>query len=347
MTATVPAKAPYKRIAAEEAWAPPELLDLYKGILEDKRTDDPGFLSMWNFFLNSPSSWARAVIQNLALGEARLEHMDEAGVDMQLLMLTSPGVQILDEATATSFAIFANDYLAEAVARHPDRWAGLAAVAPQNPAAAAKELERAVSRLGLKGAVVNSHTFDHYLDEARFWPIFEAAEALDVPIYIHPNTPPRQMIAPFLERGLEGAVFGFGVETALHVLGVITAGVFDRFPGLKVVVGHMGEGLPFQLYRLDHHRRAAINSHRVQPGPLKRSFTEYFRENIYITNSGVAWEPAIKFSQQVLGADRVMYAMDYPYQHLVSEVVALDAMSMSAEDKAAFFQTNVERVFKL
>jgi 5-carboxyvanillate decarboxylase len=345
---TPPAKAPYRRIATEEAWAPPEMMDIYRKMLADKSTDDPGFLSMWGFYLSGSSARARFIIDNMDLGDQRLADMDAAGIDMQLLLLTSPGVQVMDEATATPFAAFTNDYLAEAIARHPTRWQGLAAVAPQNPAAAAKEIERGVGKLGLKGVVINSHTHDKYLDEPQFWPIFEAAEAMDAPIYIHPNTAPRQMLQPFLERGLDGAIFGFGVETALHLLAIITAGVFDRFPKLKIVIGHNGEALPIQLSRLDYMHKATVASNRYERiKPLKKTISEYMQQNVYITNSGVAWEPAIKFSQSVLGVDRVMYAMDYPYQHDVSEVVALDGMDMSPADKAAFFQGNAERVFKL
>ena len=341
-------RAAYKRIATEEAWAPPEMLDIYRKMLADDRVDDPGFRSMWGFYLSGSSARARDIVARMDLDDGRLEAMDQAGIDMQLLLLTSPGVQVMDEAVATPFAVFTNDYLAAAISRHPTRWQGLAAVAPQNPAAAAKEIERAVGKLGLKGVVINSHTHDKYLDEPQFWPIFEAAEAMDAPIYIHPNTAPRQMLQPFLERGLDGAIFGFAVETALHLLSIITAGVFDRYPKLKIVIGHVGENLPIQLFRLDYMHKATVNSQRyARIKPLKKTISQYMRENVYITNSGVAWEPAIKFSQQVLGADRVMYAMDYPYQHDLGEVLGLDRMDMNAEDKAAFFQTNAERVFKL
>ncbi len=159
--------------------------------------------------------------------------MDDTGIDMQILSLTSPGVQVFDAATANALARDANDELAAAIASHPDRYAGLAAAAPQDPAAAAKEIERGVRKLGLRGVILNSHTQGEYLDDPKFWPIFEACEALDVPIYLHPNSPPKAMIAPFLEAGLDGAIYGFGVETGLHLLRIIVAGVFDRFPELQ------------------------------------------------------------------------------------------------------------------
>src|SRR5262249_16580629 len=167
------------------------------------------------------------------------------------LSLTSPGVQIFDGETAVPLAISCNDQLADAIRKYPQRFAGLAAVAPQDPDAAAKELERGVRVLGLKGAIINSHTRGEYLDDSKFWPIFEAAESLDVPIYLHPNRPPRSWIGPFLETGLDGAIFGFAVETGLHVLRIVVSGVFDRFPRLQIVVGHLGEGLPYWLFRID------------------------------------------------------------------------------------------------
>jgi 5-carboxyvanillate decarboxylase len=151
-------------------------------------------------------------------------------------------VQIFDADTAVALARSTNDQLSEAVKKHPDRFAGLAAIAPQNPAEAAKELERGVRTLGLKGAIVNSHTRGEYLDDPKYWAIFEAAESLNVPIYIHPGTPPPAMIGPFLERGLDGAIYGFAVETGLHLLRIIVSGALYRFPGLRLVAGHLGEG---------------------------------------------------------------------------------------------------------
>ncbi|MQR00201.1 amidohydrolase family protein [Glaciimonas soli] len=343
-----PPKVSYARIATEEAFAPAELLTIYKKILAGN-DPDPGFVSLMGFYMNSPSARARHIIECLTdLGQKRLQHMDEAGIDRQIIALTSPGVQIMDTETAVSFARVANDELAEAVRKHPTRFSGMVAVAPQNPAEAAKEIERGIQKLGLTGVIVNSHTHGEYLSDPKFWEIFEAAEANDTPIYIHPSTPPRNMIQPFLECGLDGAIFGFGVETGLHALRIITAGVFDRFPKLQIILGHMGEALPFWAYRLDYMHRATVVSERYQSmKPLKKKPSDYLRENFYFTNSGVAWEPAIKFTQQVIGMDRVMYAMDYPYQHAIDEVIGLDGMAMDAADKKRFFQTNAENIFRL
>ncbi len=349
MNAVVKPGAGYKRIATEEAWAPKELFEQYKVLLDRKSLNDPGFTSLWGFYLGSDSERARELTTKIQeIGESRIRDMDASGIDKQLLLLTAPGVQVFDKGTAVSLARSSNDQVAAAVKRHPERFAALAAIAPQDPAAAAKELERAVKTLGLKGAVINSHTNAEFLDDPKYWEIFAAAESLNVPIYIHPCGPPPSMIQPFLERGLEGAIFGFGVEVALHVLRIVVAGVFDRFPKLRIVIGHTGEGLPFWLYRIDYMHNASVASKRYETmKPLERKPSDYLRENIYITNSGVAWEPSVKFCQQVLGVEHVLYAMDYPYQFVPEEVVAADNFAMSPADKKAFFQTNAERLFAL
>ena len=338
----------YQRIATEEAFAPPEMLEIYRKIL-GKGDADPGFQGLMGFYMSSPSARAQHIMRCLTdLDQLRIQHMDECGIDKQVIALTAPGLQAMDKSTAVAFAQIANDQLADAIRRHPTRFVGMIAVAPQDPTAAAKEIERGVSSLGMNSVIINSHTHGEYLSDPKFWDIFAAAQAHDVPIYLHPNSLPKNMIQSFQECGLDGAIYGFGVETGLHALRIITAGVFDRFPKLKMIIGHMGEALPFWMYRLDYMHRATVASQRYDSiKPIKKKPSDYLRENFYITNSGVAWEPAIKFSQAVLGVDRVLYAMDYPYQHQLDEVVALDNMAMSAEDKKKFFQTNAETVFKI
>lgn len=343
-------KAPgYKRIATEEAWAPPELITEFRRIIEKKLIDDPAFISLWGYYGNHPSQRAQDLLHKIQrLDETRIADMDASGIDVQLLLLTAPGVQVMEKDTAVAMAKLSNDVVADAVRKYPTRFAALAAVAPQDPGAAAKELERSVKVLGLKGAVINSHTRGEFLDDEKYWDIFAAAEALNVPIYIHPSGPPPSMSTPFLERGLEGAIFGFGVEVALHVLRIIVSGAFDRFPNLKIVIGHTGEGLPFWLYRIDYMHAASVRSGRYETmKPLKRKPSDYMRENLYVTNSGVAWDPSVKFCQQVLGVDRVLYAMDYPYQFVPEEVTFNDNFTMSEADKKKFFQTNAEKVFGL
>jgi 5-carboxyvanillate decarboxylase len=339
---------PYLRIATEEAFATQEQLAVYRKIL-DRSDCDVGFKNLMGFYMSSPSERAQHIMRCLVdLGDIRIQHMNDSGIDMQVLALTSPGVQIMDTDTAVQVARSSNDELAAAIARHPTRFAGMIAVAPQSPKAAALEIERGVNKLGMNSVVINSHTQGEYLSDPKFWDIFEAAQAHDTPIYIHPNALPPKMIEPFLEAGLDGAIYGFGVETGLHALRLITAGVFDRFPKLQIIIGHMGEALPFWMYRLDYMHAATVKSKRYASiAPTKKKPSDYLRENFTITNSGVAWDKAVRFSQDVLGVERVMYAMDYPYQYAPSEVTQLDAMDMNDADKKAFFQTNAQRVFKL
>ncbi len=344
----IAANPPYRRIATEEAWAPRELLDLFRREIEAKTLDDPGFYSLWGFF-----SGASPRAQDLArrvqdLDGERLVDMDASGIAMQILSLTSPGVQIFEPAEATALATRFNDELAEGIARHPTRYTGLAAIAPQEPQKAAAELERGVKQLGLKGAILNSHTRGEYLDDPKFWDIFAAAEALDVPVYLHPNTPSKAMIEPFLPRGLDGAVFGFAVETGLHALRLVVAGVFDRFPKLQVVLGHLGEALPYWFSRLDYMHGIMTRTGRY-PGaqPLKHPASHYLKNNFHYTTSGMGWTPAIMFVHGVVGPDRLFYAMDYPYQFLPDEVAEQDRLPMPESDKKKFFEENAKRLFQL
>ncbi|HUI60799.1 MAG TPA: amidohydrolase family protein [Steroidobacteraceae bacterium] len=346
---TGPTQPGYRRIATEEAFATPEMFAMYRRILADGSVRDPGFLSLWGFYLRSPSARATQIIERLQyLDERRLRDMDSTGIDMHVLSLTSPGVQVFDAATAVALARSTNDQLADAIRSHPTRFVGLAAVAPQDPPAAARELERGVRELGLRGAILNGHTLGEYLDDPKFWDIFAAAEALDVPVYLHPNSPSAGLIQPLLARGLDGAIYGFGVDTGMHLLAIITSGVFDRFPRLQIMVGHLGEALPFWLYRLEYMHRATVNSRRYEfMRPLRRQVGDYLRENVYVTSSGMAWAPAIRFCQQVLGVDRVLYAMDYPYQFEATEVTAMDDAEFPYADREKFYQLNAQRVFKL
>jgi 2,3-dihydroxybenzoate decarboxylase len=337
------------RIATEEAWAPAEVLGRYRKLLQAKPASwDPGFHSLWGFFLGATPRATQLVERIQDLGPRRLADMDASGIAKQVVFLTAPGVQVFDAGTAVSLSRDVNDHLLGEIRKHPDRYAALAAVAPQDAAQAAKELQRAVFSLGFKGAVINSHTQGEYLDEPKYWEIFAAAEALDVPLYLHPNTPPPAMIGPFLPRGLDGAIYGFAVETGLHLLRIIVAGVFDRFPRLKIVVGHLGEGLPFWLFRLDFMHRSMVTSNRYAGAKaLKRKPSDYLKENVWVTTSGMQWAPAILFCQQVLGADRVMYAMDYPYQFVPEEVKVTDELPIAEEDRRKLYQLNAERVFRL
>lgn len=337
------------RIATEEAFAPPDMIERYKRLIKSGSTGDPGFDSLMGYFLFNDSPRTNAIVERLQdLDERRIADMDATGIARQIISLTAPGLQVFDADTAAGLAVSYNDQLAEACRAHPDRFTGLAAVAPHAPAEAAKELERAVHRLGMRGAIINSHTQGEYLDDQKFWAIFEAAEALDVPIYIHPQTPPPKMIEPLLESGLDGAIYGFAVETGMHLLRVIMSGAFDRFPKLRIVVGHLGEGIPYWLFRVDFFHRGIVSTKRYERiRPLGKKPSDYMKENIYVTTSGMAWEPVIMYARSVLGADRVLYAMDYPYQFVPEEVAVTDELPVSRDELIAFYQKNAEAVFRL
>jgi 2,3-dihydroxybenzoate decarboxylase len=342
--ARVPRNPAYKRIATEEAWITAEIADESMRLIAANPADEPGFVAFGARYFERGAA-TPAVARLLDIGAGRIAAMDRLGIDMQVLALTGPGVQVFDAPLGTRLAADSNDQLAETVAKHPDRFAGLTAIAPQDPRHAAREIERGMTKLGMKGVIVNSHTKGEYLDDEKYWDILEAAEALDAPIYIHPRDLPPGMLRPYLDRGLEAGIMGFAADVALHTLAMITAGVFDRFPRLKIVIGHAGEGIPYMLYRIDYMQRV-VREGRGEKKLAKRP-SDYMRENVYVTTSGMAWEPSILFAQQVLGVDHVLYAMDYPYQADASEVLAMDALNINAAAKKQFFQTNAETLFRL
>lgn len=342
------AAADHLRIATEEAYAPPELFDAYRRVFEDG-TDDIGFHSLMGHYLDSDAERPRFIRSRLQdLGELRLADMDAAGVDHAVLALTSPGTQVLDPEAAGRVASVTNERIAEAVRQHPARYSGLAAVGFGDVDGAVAELERGVRSLGLKGLICNSHISGEYLDSPRLRPLLEAVESLDVPLYLHPNTPPNDMIKPLHEAGIDGAVFGFGVETATHLLRLITSGTLDRFPRLRIVVGHLGEALPYWLYRLDYMHAGQVKSRRYEAiRPLELKPSEYFHRNIWLTTSGMPWAPTIMYARQVVGADRVMYAMDYPYEYAPEEVAMQDALPLVPAELKEFYEDNAVRTFGL
>ena len=338
---------PYKRIATEEAWSIPEIPAAQLDLLRSACPPDDASLRMAGMFASFPD-----LQEELCdIGPGRIARMDALGIDRQLLLLTAPGVQVLERSVGTGLATLANDRLAEACRNFPDRFSGLLAFAPQDVPAAVREIDRGMNSLGLAGAVVNSHTQGRYLDEPQFWPILEALEACDAALYIHPTTPPTSWVKPYDDRAFTGALAGFTHEVWMHTMGLIVSGAFDRFPKLRLVIGHMGEALPLLLYRLDWMQSNADNRAGLRGGQpavkLKHKISHYFRNNIWITTSGVAWEPAIRFCQQVLGPERVLYAMDYPYQVSADEVASYDALDIPPAHKKMLMQENAERVFRI
>jgi 2,3-dihydroxybenzoate decarboxylase len=339
----------YLRIATEEAFATREQVDAFLRMVRDG-TADRGLTSLWGFYGQSPSERATQILDRLLdLGDQRLAHMDETGIDKAILALTSPGVQpLLDVEEAKGIARRANDQLALACQAHPDRYIGMTAVAPQDPEWSAGEIIRGARELGFKGVQINSHIQGHYLDEPQFDPIFRALAEVGQPLYIHPATLPDDMIGDMIGAGLDGAIFGFGVEVAYHMLRLVTTGLFDRYPDLQVMAGHGCEALPFWLYRTDYMHKAGLRSGRYERlKPLRHDLFHYMRNNILGTCSGLPFEPAIKLMIEVMGEDRVMYAMDYPYQFVADEVRAMDDLDITDAQKKKFFQTNAERWFGL
>ena len=334
---------PYRRIATEEAFSVPEV---YEALRRWAATADPAEpdQDFWDFvFTQDTPGLQRIRRQLLDLDTERLEIMDANGVDVHLLSLTAPGVQTFPPDEAVALARLANDRLAAVIARHPGRFAGLAAVAPQAPRAAAEEISRAVTELGLNGVIINSHTGSEYLDEEKFWPILEAAETLGAPIYIHPRSPAVQLAAAFKKYGLETGIWGFQADTGLHGLRLICSGVFDVFPKLKIVLGHLGEGLPYWMYRIDymHPVRASYNTRPT----LSLTPSEYLKRNFAITTSGMNWAPVLRFCLEAVGADNIMFAIDYPYQVTEGAVRFLDEAEIPDEDKRKIYHRNAERIF--
>ncbi|HZV57163.1 MAG TPA: amidohydrolase family protein [Sphingobium sp.] len=339
----------YLRIATEEAWATQEQLEAILKLVREGRADK-GTESLWGFYGTSPSERTTFIRERLLdVGPLRIQAMDETGIDKAVLALTSPGVQTLfDVEDAKRIARNSNNILKDACERYPDRFHGMIAVAPQDPEWSAQELRRGKEELGFHGVQINSHTQGHYLDEPQFDPILRACAELDLPLYIHPQGPPDEMIGDMVGAGLDGAIFGFAVETSYHAMRLLTTGVFDRYPNLQLMLGHGCEGLPFMLYRLDYMHKAGIRSQRYpRLKPLQHDLFHYMRNNVLATNSGLPFGPAIKTMIEVMGEDRVMYAMDYPYQYVPDEVRWMDDLDITPEQKKKFFQTNAERAFKL
>ncbi|MBC8153061.1 MAG: amidohydrolase [Bacteroidetes bacterium] len=279
----------------------------------------------------------------LDIDAGRLADMDVNGVDVHLLSLGLPGVQMFDSDQAVALARLSNDRLSETIRRHPTRFAGLACFAPQNPQQAVKEMERSINTLKLNGFLVNSHTDNAYLDEQRFWPILEAAEALGMPLYIHPRAPSDGMAAPFRDYRTEGAIWGYGLEAGTHALRLMLSGVLDRFPRLQIVLGHMGEALPFWMWRLDF--MGAPGARAGRGNQLKPS--EYFKRNFSITTSGVEDPLALRFSIDKLGIDSVMWAIDYPYQPTTPAVSFIESAPLTDQERAKVAHGNAERIFRI
>ena len=284
------------------------------------------------------------VTELLNLGDSRLAAMDEAGIDVQVLSHNQPGCQALDAETAVPMAREVNNLLFEAVKAHPRRFAGLAALPTADPTAAVKELERAITKLNFKGAIINGLTTGSFLDEKRFWDIFECAEALRIPIYLHPSKPHSSVMKAYFEGYEELALgaWGFSIETGTHFLRLVFSGVFDAFPKLTFILGHLGEGLPFMLHRIQDQTQLAAKRRG-----LKRMPSEYLRENLVVTCSGNFSTAAFVCAVTALGIDKVLFSVDWPYECNLAAVEFLKRQTLDPQDAAKVAHLNAERVFRL
>ncbi len=288
-----------------------------------------------------------AIAAKLAdLGAGRIADMDAAGINVQVLSAAAPGPNPLDRADAVSVARTANDVVAEAVAAHPGRFAGFATLPTPDPEAAAAELERCVRVLGFKGTLIHGHTKGRFLDAPEFRPILETAQHLDVPVYIHPTMPPAEVMSVYfgglpgeVANTLAGSGWGWHAETGLHALRLIASGTMDRYPGLKIIIGHMGENLPFSLARADKTLNPVAG--------LPRRISEYFTANFYVTTSGYFTVPPFQCAMSVLGIDRLLFSVDYPFADNAAARQFLDTLPISEPDREKLAHGNAERVLGL
>jgi 2,3-dihydroxybenzoate decarboxylase len=275
--------------------------------------------------------------------------MDAGRVAMAVLSLGSNSIQdVLDARRAVALARRANDALAQTVATHPNRFAGLAALPMQDPAAASEELHRAVVTLGFRGALVNGYTSNGSLDVARYYdhrdyePLWSALEELEVPLYLHPRNPlPGQRVIYEGREELLGPTWAFAIETGTHALRLITSGLFDRYPRLQIVLGHLGEFLPFAIHRFEQ-RLSRIPSVRLERGP-----SEVLRENFHVTTSGNYHTPSLRACIEQLGAERLLFAADYPFEVLDEGTSWFDALELDDDVKTLIGSRNAARLFAL
>jgi uncharacterized protein len=326
-----------KIIALEEHFTTPAI--------QDANINDPIYV-MHRQFAQRTGGVGLLPAEIRDLGEKRLAAMDAAGIDIQVLSQTAPATENLDAPAAVRLAQASNDTLAAAIRQHPARFSGFATLPMPDPRAAANELERAVMSLGLVGALVNGHVAGRYLDDEFFWPVFERAEALDVPIYLHPNRPPQPVFdacysgfSPVVSAMLGTAAWGWHIDTGLHVLRLILGGVFDRFPRLQMIIGHMGEALPSMMWRANWGLNPISG--------LARSVKDYFYEHFYVTTSGIFDYPPFVAAVHAVGTDRILFSVDYPYSSNQEAVAFLNRLPIRSSDKVKIAYVNSERVLKL
>jgi len=280
------------------------------------------------------------------LGALRLREMDSAGIDVQVLSHGAPGLQKLEADIAVPLSKKTNDRLFQAVKAHPGRFEAFAVLPSADPKAAADELDRCVDKLGFKGAML--HGLDregHFLDRKEYWPIYERAQALDVPIYMHPAVPHKAVIEAYyrdyLEQfpGLMTAAWGFTVETATQGIRLVLSGVFEAYPRLKIILGHLGESLPFSLWRIN----MALGRQGNRPTP----FRDCFREHFWITTSGNFSTPALLCCVMEMGADRILFSIDWPFVPIAPGPKWFETVPLGPEDREKILSGNAKRLLKM
>ncbi|MFC1945661.1 amidohydrolase family protein [Chloroflexota bacterium] len=339
-----------KRIAIEEHFATDEYFNYLRSRKETPRREliKDGEHHELEREWWGPSGYIESVPEHrnkiLDIGDGRLKDMDESGIKMQVLSLTFPSVELFDVSDGIFWAKRTNDELFEVTQKYPERFAGFATLAPQDPVASVDELERAVKILGFSGVMINSYIGKgEYLDAPKYRPIFEKAVELAVPIYIHPKMPAPDMIQPYLAYpGLALAIWGFAADAGLHAMRLICSGVFDEYPDLKIILGHLGEALPYWLLRLDSQwKRNPLARQR------KKTPSQYFKDNFFITTSGMFGQETLQYVISVLGADKILFAVDYPYELNTEAVHFMDTAPIVDSDREKIYHSNAEKLLKL
>ena len=321
------------KIGIEEHFAVPETMETAKSYMN---RDNPGTIDMPTRILD--------------LMNYRIKEMDDNGIDIMILSLNSPAIQgIYDVPKAIETAKMANDYLAEALEKKKDRFRGFCALPMQDPEAAILELRRAVNDYGMVGALVNgfsqidTYENDVYLDDPRYKPFWAEMEALDVPFYLHPRDPmPRNQLLLDSHPWLYGAAWAFTVDTATHALRMMTSGIFDDFPKLKLLIGHLGETIPFVVWRVDN-----MTNKRKRGMPSKRKIADYLNENVWVTTSGQFHNPPLICTMLQMGSDRILFSTDYPFEEVCDAANWFDSCAISETDRYKIGRQNAIDLFKL
>ncbi len=324
-----------RTIALEETYATPKFMQVQAEMMKS----DPS---------EAPEGFAKLIKQLIDVDKGRIDAMDQAGIDVQVLSLFSPGVEQMEASMAVEISKDANDYIASAIKRNPTRLAGFATLPTVVPDTASDELERMVKEHDFKGAIINGHTNGRYLDDEFFWPILERAENLKVPIYLHPTLPPKSVIEASYTGNFSQEVstllarnaWGWHIETALHILRIILGGVFDQYPDLQFIIGHMGEGLPFMQQRIDDSLpQETIN--------LEHPVSTYLQKNINYTFSGLNYNQTFLNLFLEMGVDRIMFSTDYPFIPMEDTRKFLNQLPVSKADKEKIAHGNAERLLRI